>query len=248
MSHRVDSLFKISQWFIHPFDFLLHMTNTRIARIQELIKLEEQRSRIEDDINSLVERMGSLRDSLFEASTSSEARVSAPASSTAKAPRRSGRTPRGELKTQMMAALKAAGGNTVRVADLAKSLGLNPTNVHAWFHSAMKRYPQIKKVGRGEFRVTGALPNGDKSNGTAPRASVRVAGPRKSTAPKGKRGELKEAILDTLSKAGAAGITVKDIAEKVGVPYKNVFIWFATTGKKNPKVKKVAPATFKLAA
>jgi hypothetical protein len=224
------------------------MSSPRISRIQELIKLEERRSSIEEEINSLVQRMSGLRDSLFEESASSQARVSAPASSTIKAPRRGGRTPRGELKTQMIAALKAAGGNAVRPSELAKSLGLNPVNVHSWFHSASNRYPQIKKVGRGEFRLVGDLPGDEPSNGTAAKSPRKGAGARKSTAPKSKRGELKEAILEALSTAGAAGITVKDIADKIGAPYKNIYIWFATTGKKNSKIKKVAPATFKLGA
>jgi hypothetical protein len=92
------------------------------------------------------------------------------------------------------------------------------------------------------------LPNGDKPNGIGPKASPKAAGNRTSTAPKSKRGALSAGILDALSGAGAKGIPVKEIADKVGAPYKNVSIWFATTGKENPKLKKVAPATFKLAA
>jgi hypothetical protein len=222
------------------------MTSPRISRIQELIKLEEQRSRIQDEINSIVERMSGLRDSLFEESPSSEARVSTPASSSARAPRRRGRTPRGELKSQILGALKATGGNAVRPAELAKSLGMKTTNVHAWFHAAVKRYPQIKKVGRGEFRLVGDLPNGDATNAAAPKAAPAVI--KKGKGGGTKRGELKEAILATLSRAGETGITVKDIAEEVGAPYKNVYIWFATTGKKIAMIKKVAPATFTLAA
>ena len=43
-------------------------------------------------------------------------------------------------------------------------------------------------------------------------------------------------------------VDLSDLSEKAGTNYRNVAVWFATTGKKNPKIKKVAPATYKLAA
>jgi hypothetical protein len=50
-----------------------------------------------------------------------------------------------------------------------------------------------------------------------------------------------------LENAGSEGITVRDIAEKLGANYKNIYILFATTGKKNSQVKKVGPAQYRLA-
>lgn len=67
-----------------------------------------------------------------------------------------------------------------------------------------------------------------------------------STAPHSRRGELAEKITALLRQSGSGGISVKDISEKIGVPYKNVAIWFATTGKKNKAIKKVAPARYKI--
>jgi hypothetical protein len=51
-----------------------------------------------------------------------------------------------------------------------------------------------------------------------------------------------------LSGAGSGGITIKELSEKAGTNYRNVAVWFATTGKKNSRIKKLAPATYKLAA
>jgi hypothetical protein len=80
------------------------------------------------------------------------------------------------------------------------------------------------------------------ANGTpAPKAVKTVKKARKGT----KRGELTAAILDGLKTAGTVGITVADLAKKLGANYKNIYIWFATTGKKHP-VKKLAPATYSL--
>ena len=59
--------------------------------------------------------------------------------------------------------------------------------------------------------------------------------------------DIRISIRD-LREAGDADMSVKELAEKAGTNYRNVAVWFATTGKKNPKIKKLAPATYKLAA
>ena len=62
------------------------------------------------------------------------------------------------------------------------------------------------------------------------------------------RGQLKEQILNELKSAGATGITIKDLAAKLNANYKNVYIWFVTTGKRIAGIKKVGPAQYKLEA
>ena len=51
-----------------------------------------------------------------------------------------------------------------------------------------------------------------------------------------------------MAAADKEGITFKDLADKVDSKYKNIAIWFSTTGKKNSAIKKVGPAHFRLAA
>lgn len=60
------------------------------------------------------------------------------------------------------------------------------------------------------------------------------AAPAKAVAAKksGKRGKLKESILALLEKAGAAGVSAKDVSKKLGIPNQHVHVWFGTTGKK----------------
>lgn len=76
----------------------------------------------------------------------------------------------------------------------------------------------------------------------APAAPVRGR-KRKGT----KRGQLSAGILGALQAAGNKGITVGDLATQLGANYKNIYVWFATTGKKHP-LKKLAPATYCLSA
>lgn len=59
---------------------------------------------------------------------------------------------------------------------------------------------------------------------------------------------MKEAILQELKKAGAEGVAIKDLSNKLGVKYKNLYIWFVTTGKRTPGVEKAGPARYRLAA
>lgn len=62
-------------------------------------------------------------------------------------------------------------------------------------------------------------------------APVRNSG-KSRVSRKAKSGGLKEKILSALETAGAGGLKIKEVAEKVGVPAGNISVWFSTTGKK----------------
>ena len=72
-------------------------------------------------------------------------------------------------------------------------------------------------------------------------APTRRAGKR-STPRKAKSGALKARILSLLESAGAEGLKVKEIAEKLGSPAGNISVWFSTTGKK--LTRKVEPGRY----
>ncbi len=55
---------------------------------------------------------------------------------------------------------------------------------------------------------------------------------------------LKERIVQTLKTAGKSGVTVKDMAAKLGKSYGNVSVWFHTTAKGMKEIKKVEPGRF----
>lgn len=59
--------------------------------------------------------------------------------------------PRGGLGKRVLAALEGAGPAGVKVAELAKTLGVKGTNLHVWFATTGKKH--AKKVGRGHYRV-----------------------------------------------------------------------------------------------
>ena len=219
--------------------------NPRIALYREAMSLEEKRAGLQAELDRVTSRLSSVQSQLFGSKASSASATSAGARVALGAPRgRRRRSRRGELKAQVLEALSAAGSAGVRVKDVAAAIGTKPANIYAWFQTATKRIPQIKKIGEAHYRLEGSVPAGTSK---APAAKAGRRG-RRSTRPLSKRGELAARILGALKSAGKQGMKVRDLADKLNVKYKNLFIWFATTGKKNKGIKKVGEAHYRLDA
>lgn len=202
-----------------------------------MLSLEQRRSALQHELDSLVQQLEDLKKRLFDSS----APVSKTAGLSSVPPRsESGqRSKRGALKEKITAALVSAGSLGVKVKDLAAAIGTKPVNVHSWFHSALKRDKSITKLSGGHYRLT-------SSGGAKAAPAPMVAKPAKRARKGAKRGQLTADILAALKAGGNKGVTVAELAKNLGANYKNIYIWFATTGKKHP-VKKIAPATYSLA-
>lgn len=233
------------------------LKNPRIERLRELMNLEERRAVLQGELESLTARMSSLRDTLFEESgTESDITADAAARSLLRdrpssKVTRNGRMRRGALRDQVLTALEVAGDTGIKVTDLAKAIGIKPVNVYSWFHSALKRFPQIIKIDGGHYRLEGKIerPQPTRSASSEQRmksGTSRGLRRRAHFAPRSRRGELTKRILQVLGEAPAEGVSVRELAQKVGSPYKNIYIWFATTGKKSGTVEKVTPGFYKL--
>lgn len=224
--------------------------SSRIESLRQMISLEERRSKLQDEISAIEQHIAALQKSVF----SGAAAQPAPAPARGRPAGTGKRARRGALKQKIEAALEAAGSGGVRVKELAEALGTKPVNIHAWFHSNMKTNPRIIKISGGHYRIG----NGSKAAAAPAPAAKPAKGSKAAKAPKApkaggrrkgsKRGQLSARILDLLKEAGDKGISVSDLAAKLGIQYRNTYVWFATTGKKNPAIKKVGPATYKLAA
>ncbi|MBC8095242.1 MAG: hypothetical protein H7Y43_05475, partial [Akkermansiaceae bacterium] len=139
--------------------------------------------------------------------------------------------------------------------ELAAAIGTKAANVHSWFHSTAKRNPSIVKVDGGHYRLDGSgrsapapvtTSKATKAKAKPAPAKPAQAKPAKARATGTKPGGLASRIVKVLEKAGDGGVSVKEIAGKVGAKYRNISIWFATTGKKNPSIKKLGPALYKI--
>lgn len=234
-----------------------------------MMSLEEKRIALQQQLEAIQGQMDDLRDQLFSGqSTATNARAAVTRTAVSQKPTsRAGkaqRSGRGEMKDRIVAALEAAGKQGVRVKELASALNTKPVNIHSWFHSATKRYPSIQKITGGHYRLNGSLESSPSSSAKAPAAAKRTAtrgkaaaqpksSPAKSTGARkaaaagpSKRGELSARILSEMEDAGSRGIQVRELADKLGANYKNIHIWFSTTGKKNPKIKKLGRAQYRL--
>src|SRR5438477_11854356 len=79
-----------------------------------------------------------------------------------------------------------------------------------------------------------------KRNGK-PRVARRAMAKAKGRSP---GAPLKQRIVQTLKTAGKSGVTVKDMAAKLGKSYGNISVWFHTTAKGIKEIKKVEPGRF----
>jgi hypothetical protein len=79
----------------------------------------------------------------------------------------------------------------------------------------------------------------------APKASKKAPA-KVASAKRGPKGGLGKKVVAALEAAGEDGVKVVDLAKKLKVKLVNLHVWFATTGKKNPAIKKVGKGHYKL--
>jgi transposase-like protein len=151
---------------------------------------------------------------------------------------------RGAMKAAITELLEGAGESGLTVKEIAAKLNAKPGNVHAWFSSTGKTVKEIKKLAPSKYGWSGtAAPL------AAPASAAKTESPVEQKAPAQepkarKAAATKEAIIELVKGAGKAGITVKEIAAKLGVKPQGVYVWFGNTGKKVKEIKKVKPATY----
>jgi len=221
-------------------------SNPRIERLKQMLKLEEKRLGMQRELDSMQQELSNLRSRLFDGSPVVRAVIpkTVAAITTSRVKAGSGkRAKRGTLSAGIMEALAAAGHAGIRVKDIAATVGSTAANIQSWLRSTAKRHEGISKVSAGLYRLAG------HSTPAKPAVTKRAARrPGKTKRGTGKRGALASKIVAALESAGTAGTSVKDIAALVGAKYRNISIWFATTGKKNARIRKLGPARYKLAA
>lgn len=149
---------------------------------------------------------------------------------------------RGELRAEILTRMERAGAQGVRVHELASELGMRAVNIHSWFHSATKRFPEIKKTGPSHYQLT-AHPQGTGFERTFSDCKGTLG--RDFCEPR-RRGEVSQKILDALRNADPAGLTVSEIAERTGSSYRRVHVWISSTGKRNRWIVRLARGTYGL--
>jgi hypothetical protein len=136
----------------------MNLTNINSSALRSLIKLTERKESLLNEIAKIESQLASLLTGKAVRSTGKRRGRPAKAKKagrSAKSAVRSGkRAPRGLLKKKIFAALKAAGDAGMKVTDLSKKIGVKNANVHVWFSSTGKKLPEIKRVGKGHFKLS----------------------------------------------------------------------------------------------
>ena len=138
----------------------MNLTNINSVALRNLIKLTERKETLLAEIEKIEGQLASLLTGKAVRVASKSKRRGRPAKKKADRPAKVSKTAgkakrasRGGLKNKILSALKTAGDAGVKVTDLAKKLGVKNTNVHVWFSTTGKKHPDIKKVGKGHFKL-----------------------------------------------------------------------------------------------
>ncbi|CAF0696080.1 hypothetical protein [Candidatus Methylacidithermus pantelleriae] len=75
--------------------------------------------------------------------------------------------------------------------------------------------------------------------GSGPRVTARRGRPRGTRVRMNRPGQLRDKVLSELEQAGPSGLTVRELAEKLGMKLNNLYSWFYSTGRKIAHLKKI---------
>ena len=134
----------------------MNLTNINTGALRNLIKLTDRKESLLSEIEKIEKQLASLLTGKAVRATGKRRGRPAKkgkATKAVKAGRSAKRAPRGTLKKKIFAALKAAGEAGLKVTDLSKKIGVKNANVHVWFSSTGKKLPEIKRVGKGHFKL-----------------------------------------------------------------------------------------------
>lgn len=246
----------------------------RIANLKAMIALEEKRVTLQEQISTIDQRLAAIQDQLYGPGALPTVVAKQP-KFVAKGKRKGRGELKGQILEILQATGKTGssvkelanriGVKTVNIhswfsANLKKMSGLKKIGAarYALTEAAVIPSELAKKVKAPKVKISKVkaakvkAPKAKKAK-AAKKAVKADKAPKKIKALKvsktrAVRGQLKEQILNELKNAGAEGISIKDLAAKLNANYKNVYIWFVTTGKRVAGIKKVGPAQYKLEA
>jgi hypothetical protein len=133
----------------------MNLSNINSTSLRNLIKLTERKESLVREIEKIEAQLSSLISGKTVKTTGKRRGRPAKKVAVTKKPtaRTAKRAPRGSLKRKIFAALKAAGDAGLKVPDLSKKIAVKSQNVHVWFSSTGKKLPEIKRVGKGHFKL-----------------------------------------------------------------------------------------------
>jgi len=220
----------------------------RMETIKQLLKLEQESIALQTALHAVSAQIISLQNELFLHQTPAASMALKSAKTAAigldgQGPRVK-RMGRGELRDRILRVLREAGAKGASVRNIASILGLRAVNIHSWFHSAIKRHPQIRKSGPGTYFLDKDLPSNGFSQRHAGGHDHESASAQQAA--RERRTESSRRIVEVLEQSSGAGIKVADIARKAGLNYRNVYMWLANETKKHSRISRIGRGVFRI--
>jgi hypothetical protein len=134
-----------------------------------------------------------------------------------------------------------------------KLTDVNTRTLSALLSLTKKKETLLAKVKEVEKQIS-ALASGETQaairvlRAKSKRRGRKAGGRRKSSGVRSPKGFIKEEITKILHSAGEVGVTVKEIAEKIGKPAQNIHVWFSGTGKKFNFFEKTGQGRYRIKA
>ena len=108
-----------------------------------------------------------------------------------------------------------------------------------------RRKPMISVAGRARISAAQKARWAKVKRAAGPGTAVRPVGqPKPAKVGRQKRGGLKDSVVALVKATGQRGITVAEVAAKLGAKPRRIFDWFKSTGKGVKEIKKVGRARY----
>jgi len=123
---------------------------------------------------------------------------------------------------------------------------LSSTDLRQVLRLLEQRDELLQQVAQVERQLT-ALEGGQSVPVAAAKAPALKAA-KLAAGKAGQRRKMKPEVIALLKSAGTVGLTVTEIAQRMGLDVNRVFTWFYATGSKNKAIKKVGNAQYRWVA
>lgn len=135
------------------------------------------------------------------------------------------------------------------LSALMKVSDINTQTLTALLSLTKKKETLLAKVAQVEKEIAG-LASGEVLAATrilrAKSLKKRRGAAKGSKKPRSPKGFMQEQVIKHLEAAGEQGVSVRELAEKIGKPVGQVHVWFTNTGKKLGQLQKLESGKWRI--
>lgn len=133
----------------------MELASLSVDTLRELLKLTEEKERIAIEIANIDAKIVNIVSGTPRPATPKPARLE----KIAKPAKQVRKEKRANLSGGILDALKQAGEAGVTISEIAKKSGLKPQSINVWINTTGKKYPEVKRVGRGCYSWQSVAPS-----------------------------------------------------------------------------------------